>query len=92
MGTLLGLGRLRNALLLRGAAIWVGLRVMAAWAGIGDPTVAQELFILALVGGLVVWDARRRNEHVWLANLGVSVWPMAVLGACGALPLELLVP
>jgi hypothetical protein len=90
--TLLGLGRLRNALLLRGVAAWFGLRMMAAWAQIGNPNLAQEAFILALVGWMVLWDARRRSEDLWLANLGVPAWPIALVGAFGALPMEWFVP
>lgn len=85
-------GRFRNALLLRGVAVWVGVRMMAAWAGIGDPNLAQEGLILLLVGGLVIGDARRRNEDLFLANLGIPLAPIGVVGALGALPLELLVP
>lgn len=82
----------RNAYLGRGVAIWVGVRMLAAGFGIGDPNPAQELLILGLVGGLVAWDARRRNEDLFLANLGVPGWASAVLGALAALPLEVLVP
>ena len=92
MGTLAKLSRLRNAYLIRGALIWIGVRMLAAWGGIGDPNVLQELFILALVGWLVLWDARRRDEDLFLANLSVPAWAIVVVGACGALPLELLAP
>lgn len=85
-------GRFRNAFLLRGVAAWVGLRMMAAWAKIGDPNLAQEGFILLMVGALVIWDARRRNEDLFLANLGIPLAPIGVVGALGALPLELLIP
>ena len=76
MGTLAKLSRLRNAYLIRGALIWIGVRMLAAWGGIGDPNVLQELFILALVGWLVLWDAqfiREQTDVVYaiiIANFG----------------------
>ena len=79
-------------LLVRGVVAWIGIRFFAAWGEIGDPNLLQEGFILLLVAGLVVWDARRRNEDLFLANLGIPKPPIGVLGALGALPLELLVP
>ena len=92
MFDLLRLAPFRNAFLIRGAAVWVGVRFLAAWAGVGDPNVLQEGFIVLLVGGLVWFDARRRNEDLFLANLGVPAWAVAVVGAVGAVPLEVLVP
>lgn len=92
MPHLLALAPFRNALLVRGAAVWVGVRILGAWGGVGDPNVLQEGFILLLVGGLVSYDARRRNEDLFLANLGVPAWAVGAVGVVGALPLELLVP
>lgn len=92
MRDLLRLGSFRNAFLIRGAVIWLGVRILAAWGGVGDANVLQEGFVLLVVAGLVLVDARRRNEDLFLANLGVPAWAIAVLGAAGALPPELLVP
>jgi hypothetical protein len=92
MRTLWSLGRLRNVYWIRGAAVWVGVRLMAGWVQIGNPGVLQELWFLGVVGAAVYWDARRRSEDIMLANLGVPGWAIAVTGAAGALPLELFVP
>ena len=66
--------------------------MLTAWAGISDPNLLQEVFIVGLAGGLVLWDARRRDEDLFLANLSVPSWAIVVMGACGALPLELWTP
>lgn len=82
----------RNAYLFRGLGIWIGVRVVTAFAQVGDPNLVGEGLIVALVGALVGWDARRRNEDLFLANLGIPIHAIAVTGALGALALELLVP
>ena len=92
MARLWRLGGFRTALLLRGAAAWTIVRMALAFGKVGDPSLLMEVGIVALAGWLVVLDARRRDEDLFLANLGVSRWPIAVVGALGALPLELLVP
>ncbi len=92
MREFLKLAPFRNAVLIRGAVVWVGVRIFAGAGGVADANVLQEAFILLVVGGLVLGDARRRNEDLFLANLGIPRWPVGVLGALGALPLELLAP
>jgi hypothetical protein len=63
-----------------------------AFAQLQDPNLVGEALVLLLVGGLVAWDARRRNEDLFLANLGVPVWAIALVGSAGALPLEVIAP
>ena len=82
----------RNAFLLRGVAIWVGVRFTLGLAEISNPNVVGEALVLLLVGGLVGWDARRRDEDLFLANLGVPLWAIVLVGALGALPLEVIAP
>jgi hypothetical protein len=82
----------RNAFLLRGAAVWVMVRMFMAVAELLDPNLAAEAVVLLLVAGLVAWDARRRDEDLFLANLGVPLWAVALVGVIGALPLEAIVP
>lgn len=82
----------RNAFLIRGAAAWAIVRVFMGTARTLDPNPIGELLVLLVVGALVAWDARRRDEDLFLANLGVPFWAIGLLGALGALPLELLVP
>jgi hypothetical protein len=82
----------RNAFLMRGAAVWVMVRMFMAFARLLDPNLAAEALLLLLVGGLVAWDARRRNEDLFLANLGVPLWAIVLVGSLGALPLEVIAP
>lgn len=76
----------RNAYFIRGGLVWIAFRFAAGIAGIGDPNVLQEVFILAVVGAAVMLDARRRDEDLFLGNLGI---PLTAIFVC-ALPLALL--
>ena len=71
-------------LLRRGAVAWLLVRTMLFFIGLftrpGEQPV-NALFVLdprtmiglfAVIGGAAMIDTRRRNEHVFLANLGVS--------------------
>lgn len=82
----------RNALALRGLFAWAGLRLAAAWVSITDPGLLLECFIVALVGGVVLMDAVRREEDLFLANLGVPRLAIALTAVPLAVALELLVP
>jgi hypothetical protein len=83
---------MRNALVLRGAGVWVFTRLAAGFLRIGDPNAVQEIFILGVVAAAVVLDARRRREDLFLANLGVGLPAMVAWALPLALILELLVP
>ena len=86
------LGPFRNAYLRRGFAVWVYGRLAMAWAGILDPGVAVEITLLPVIG-LAVWmDAHRRAEDVFLGNLGIPGWAIALHGVPLALVAEMLVP
>ena len=83
--------RFTIALLRRALYLWFGTRLLVAFVG-GGGVEGHALVPLTLVatGGVVLLsvffsllDARRRNEHLLLANFGVSE---AVLGALCALP------
>jgi hypothetical protein len=95
MRHLIRLARLRpfrNAYLRRGIAVWVLARLALAWARVHDPGVPTELALLGVVA-LAVWmDARRRSEDVFLGNLGIPSWTIAVLASPLAALAELLVP
>ena len=59
-------------MLLNSALIWVGLRgllflVAGLWAG-----WQLACGVVTLTTVLAVLDLRRRNEHLWLENLGVA--------------------
>jgi hypothetical protein len=88
-----------RALLRRGAFLWVGTRVLFGFASLltagvfGSPSIGvaphTAIGLACLVGVLGLLEARRRNEHLFLANLGVSQWPIwlisvlpALLGEC----------
>jgi len=86
------------ALLRRGAVLWLLARLMvgsmsAAVSGHGSvgllPPTALALALA--VGALGLLDARRRNEHRFLANLGVSQIVIVTLSTIPALLGELAV-
>lgn len=92
---LITVGRLtpfRNAYLLRGVAVWGGVRLALAWGEVLNPGVPVEIALLGVVG-LAVWmDALRRAEDLFLGNLGIPSWTIAVLAVPVALLAELVVP
>ena len=83
---LLRIPRFRIVYPLRGLAAWVGVRLLAAAAKLITMNLAQSVLVVAVVA-LAVWlDARRRREDLFLANLGIPAWAIAV----GALPFPIL--
>ncbi len=80
----------RNALLVRGFVVWLVLRFGAGLSGGAVLHPLAQVALLAVVAGLVLADARRRNEDAFLANLGVSRWAIATTGALAPLPIEIL--
>lgn len=89
---ILRLPALCRALVFRGVVFWVGVRFAAAFAGVGDPNPVQEALILGVVAWMAIWDARRRGEDVFLANLGIPRTGIAMAATFGAACLEVLVP
>jgi hypothetical protein len=75
----------RNAYIVRGGLVWVAVRLAAGFVGIVTPNVPQRAFILVVVGAAVMIDARRRNEDLFLGNLGIPL--TAILGYALILPL-----
>lgn len=90
--TLFQLPAFRNAYLLRGTLVWVGLRIAAAFGQLSNPGIVGELTMLGLVSLAVFLDARRRSEDLFLGNLGVPGWAIALTALPGAIVLEILVP
>jgi hypothetical protein len=86
------------ALLLRGATVWflVRLTVGVPWAlgsqlpgrSVLKLTIPASILLVLLVGALGLLEARRRNEHRFLANLGVSPFMIVVLSMTPALLAE----
>ena len=97
--TLLTLHPFRNAYLLRGALVWIGLRFMLAFlsamgarAGSLEPAPLTQVGIIGAVALVVYLDARRRSEDLLLGNLGIGGGAIALVSALGATVLEVLVP
>lgn len=79
---------LRTRYLLRGAVLWLGIRLALAFAELVYLGPPEVLFLLVAVAGAVWADQRVRHEDVFLANLGVAPWPGPVLSATAAGVLE----
>jgi hypothetical protein len=83
--------RFTMALLRRALYFWIGVRLLVALAGGGGAadrgllplTPRATGLIVLLAGFLGLLEARRRNEHLLLANFGV---PQTVLGGLSVLP------
>jgi hypothetical protein len=69
------LGPFRNAYAFRGVMVWTGLRFALLVVQITAVGSLTKVGILVVVGAAVYLDARRRDEDVFLGNLGVAgVW------------------
>jgi hypothetical protein len=83
--------RFTVALLRRALFLWIGVRLIVAVAGGGGVsdrglrplTSGATWLVVLLVGFLGLLEARRRNEHLLLANFGV---PEASLAGLSLLP------
>jgi len=80
------LGRIRNACMVRGLAVWLGLRAAAVAFGVIHLTPPGTLFLLAVIALVTYLDARRRGEDILLGNLGIPGSGIAL----ASLPLPLL--
>jgi hypothetical protein len=84
------------ALLRRALFLWIGVRLLVALAGGGGAsdrgllslTPGATGLVVLLVGFLGLLEARRRNEHVLLANFGIPEVGLAGLSAFPALLAE----
>jgi hypothetical protein len=72
--------------------VWLCTRLALGMAGVTDPGLLVEGAALGVVAAAVWLDARRRSEDLFLANLGIPAWTIAVLSLPIALVAELLVP
>lgn len=66
------LGPFRNAYLFRGTMVWAGIRLAFYVFEIVTLGVMLKVGILVTVGTVVYFDAKRRNEDLFLGNLGIS--------------------
>jgi hypothetical protein len=82
-----------------GAAAWVLVRVAFVLASallvdvLGPAPLILEppasLAVVAICSGLVVLDVRRKHERILLANLGVALGAVALIGAIPAILVEM---
>jgi hypothetical protein len=87
-----------RSLLWRGLLIWAGTRLLVALGGAGvagthpaSLDVPGTLLLVTIVGFLGILEARRRNEHILLANFGTSQALLVSLCAAPAVLAELLI-
>jgi hypothetical protein len=83
---LLRIGPFRNAFLIRGLVAWAGVRFLAAWLAITSPNLLQQIWIVGVAVLAVYLDAIRREEDLFLGNLGI---PRSAI-ALSALPFPIL--
>lgn len=91
--------RMARAVILRSVVIWLALRAAVAivsalispstWLGDGIALDGRAaLVVIAMSVALVGLDARRLNEHLFLANLGVPFTAILATGAFAPTVLE----
>lgn len=62
----------RRTYLLRGLIVWFAIRAGYTLLGPSSFSLLQVGFVVLAAVGAVLIDARRRNEDLFLANLGVA--------------------
>ena len=66
----------------RACVVWLALRVASlAPTGVLPISLYVTVLVVVVTTALVTLDGRRRNEHMFLANLGVSLPTLFVLAA-----------
>ena len=87
-----------GALIRRSAVFWAGCRLLVPLVvAVGGGTLtARDITrplpaLVPIVGCLGLLEARRRNEHIFLANLGVPQPAIALVSAAPAVAAELAV-
>lgn len=75
----------------RAYIVWLALRLAALYVSGGDPSadLYSSVLIIAVTVVLVTLDGRRRNEHFFLANLGVPLPALLVIAALPPTVMEL---
>jgi len=86
------LGRIRNVFMIRGLAVWIGLRAAAVVFGVIHLNLLGTLFLLAVIAAATYADARRREEDIFLGNLGIPGAGIALASVPIPLLLELFIP
>jgi hypothetical protein len=78
-------------ILARSLIVWFGIRLSMLGLGSGLDLDYRVSFLLVLVAiVLASFEGRRRNEHLFLGNLGVSVAALMVIAAIPPFILEVI--
>ena len=78
-------------LLRRGAILWLLVRIAVTFLAGANLLPPVAFTVAMIVGALGLLDARLRNEHRFLANLGVSQVVIVLLSMIPALIAELVI-
>ncbi len=74
----------------RAFVVWLALRIVSLAAGVGLVVdLYASVLIIVVTVALVTLDGRRRNEHLFLANLGVSLTALLILAGLPPAVMEL---
>ncbi len=85
-----------RAILLRSFIVWAGIRatlllLVTALGGGVRLSVRAALLLIVVTTALTIFEGRRRNEHIFLANLGVPTLWLVLLAAAVPALLEILI-
>ena len=98
-------GEFIRAILFRALVIWFGMRLVItagaavlrqpgeteSWLRVLQLTPSGVLLLTGFVTWLVIIDAGRRNELLFLANLGVARYVIGSLAAVPSITLEIII-
>ncbi len=74
---------------IRAYVVWLALRAVMLVAGGLAVNLYASVLAIGVTVGLVTLEGRRRNEHLFLANLGVSLPALLILAALPPTVMEL---
>ena len=77
-----------RSLVARSALLWGAIRATLLLFGVGFGRLVPAALIVLVVAVLTVLAMRRRREHVFLGNLGVSLTTAAAVNGATAVALE----
>ena len=98
-------GEFIRAILLRALVVWFGMKLVVtagaaavrqpgeteSWLQLLQLTPSAVLLLTGLVAWLVIIDAGRRNELLFLANLGVARYVVGSLAAVPSITFEIVI-